>query len=74
MSSPNCQRFSPPQGVLQQVVTDLAKDSPSRQVAGVVPFNDVEQVLERCCVFPSSHPDAQHHWLVECVEPTIVDK
>ena len=58
----------PTQGVLPQVATVLTKGSPSRQVVGVVPFDDVEQVLEWCCVFPFSHPDAQHDWLVEHVE------
>ena len=69
MSSPNCRRFFPTQGVLRQVVTILNKDSPSRQVVGIVPFDDIEKVLERCRIFPCFHPNAKHHWLVERVEP-----
>ena len=53
-------------GKLSQVLT---KDSPSGQVVGVVPFDAVEQVLERCCILPISDPNAQHDRLVERVEP-----
>ena len=56
---PNCRWFS----------TVLAKDSPFGQVVGVVPFCDVEQVLQRCCLVPIFDRSAQRDRRLERVEP-----
>ena len=70
MCSPNCRRFFPtPQDVVGQVVALLTKDSPLGQVVGIVPVDDAEQVLERCCILPIFDPNAQHDRLVERIEP-----